>query len=248
MDLTVDPYNDAMGAYHHKLIGGYHPAKMEIYQDLISTQLSGGKMNAEVLNMLNTKYLIFNGAQNQAAMQPNPAACGNAWFVPEVKLVETADQEILALNAENMGDTLRVEQPFRAKGMAIVKKKNWKQNTTQFSIDSTARIQLKSYGLNKLSFSSQNNQNGFAVFSDIYYPLGWKAFVDGKESEIIQTNYVLRGLFIPAGQHNIEFKFEPATYFKWNTATRISSILILLILAGAVGLGIRGAIQKENVA
>lgn len=248
MDLTVDPYNDAMGAYHHKLVGGYHPAKMEIYQDLISTQLSGGKMNAEVLNMLNTKYLIFNGAQNQAAFQPNPAACGNAWFVPEVKLVETADQEILALNAENMGDTMRVEQPFRAKGMAIVKKKNWKQNTTQFSIDSAARIQLKSYGLNKLSFSSQNSQNGFAVFSDIYYPLGWKAFVDGKESEIIQTNYVLRGLFIPAGQHEIEFKFEPATYFKWNTATRISSILILLILAGAVGIGIKGAIQKENAA
>lgn len=115
-DLSTDPYNDAMGAYHHKLVGGYHPAKMETFQDLIENQLQpGAKLNGEVLNMLNTKYLIFNAQGNKPMAQPNPNACGNAWFVNNVKVVENADQEMNALNAENLGDTTQVANPFRQK-------------------------------------------------------------------------------------------------------------------------------------
>ena len=246
MDLTTDPYNDAMGAYHHKLIGGYHPAKMESYQDLINHQLFGGKMNAEVLNMLNMKYLIFNGQNNQPTVQPNINACGNGWFVAQVKIVENADEEMLALNAENLGDTAQVQNPFRAKQMAIVQKKHWKGNTNSYDLDSSASIKLTKYGLNNLEFESKNNKDGFAVFADIYYPLGWKAFVDGKETEIVKTNYLLRGLNLPAGNHKIEFKFHPDTYFKWNTPSLISSILILLVLLGGIGLGIKEELAKKE--
>lgn len=245
-DLTSDPYNDAMGAVHHKMIGGYHPAKLESYQDLIDQQLSAGKMNAEVLNMLNTKYIIFNGQKNQPAVQPNINACGNAWFVNQVKVVDNADQEMLALNAENIGDTARVENPFRAKETAIVQKKNWKESNTQFANDSSRSIRLTKYGLNRLSFTSHNTQNGFAVFSDIYYNLGWKAYIDGKESDIVKTNYVLRGLMIPAGDHKIEFEYRPETYLKWNKVSMISSILILLIVAAGIGFGLKQERKEEK--
>jgi len=246
-DLSTDPYNDAMGAYHHKLVGGYHPAKMETFQDLIENQLQpGAKLNGEVLNMLNTKYLIFNAQGNKPMAQPNPNACGNAWFVNNVKVVENADQEMNALNAENLGDTTQVANPFRAKEMAIVQKKHWKEANTTFERDSSSKIALAKYGLNELTFASTNSHNGFAVFADVYYPLGWKAYIDGKETNIVKTNYLLRGLAIPAGNHQIVFKFHPDTYFKWGKVSLISSILILLVLAGGIGLGIRNELKPED--
>lgn len=204
-------------------------------------------MNAQVLNMLNTKYIIFNGQNNQPAVQPNPGACGNAWFVNTVKLVDNADAEMLALNAENIGDTAQVANAFRAKEMAVVQKKFWKGSNTSFEKDSSSSIQLTKYRLNDLSFSSTNNKAGFAVFSDIYYPMGWKAYIDGKEVEIIKTNYLLRGLMIPAGKHTIEFKFRPETYLKWNKLSMLSSVLILLIIAAGVGLGLKQEFKKSKL-
>nr|MBP6314615.1 YfhO family protein [Chitinophagaceae bacterium] len=246
-DLSTDPYNDAMGAYHHKLVGGYHPAKMETFQDLIDNQLQpGSKLNGEVLNMLNTKYIIFNAQGGKPAAQPNPNACGNAWFVNTVQLVDNADAEILALNAENIGDTAKMANPFRAKETAIVQKKHWKTGTTNFEKDSSRQIALAKYGLNNLTFASSSSKDGFAVFSDIYYPLGWKAFIDGKEANIVKTNYVLRGLAIPAGNHKIEFVFKPETYFKWGKVSLISSILILLVLLGGLGLGIKNGLKQQE--
>lgn len=246
-DLSTDPYNDAMGAYHHKLVGGYHPAKMETFQDLIDNQLQpGSKLNGEVLNMLNTKYIIFNAQGGKPAAQPNPNACGNAWFVNTVQLVDNADAEILALNAENIGDTAKMANPFRAKETAIVQKKHWKAGTTTFEKDSSRQIALAKYGLNNLTFASSSSKDGFAVFSDIYYPLGWKAFIDGKEANIVKTNYVLRGLAIPAGNHKIEFVFKPETYFKWGKVSLISSILILLVLLGGLGLGIKNGLKQQE--
>ena len=245
-DLSVDPFNDANGAYHHKLVGGYHPAKMERYQDLIDNHLSGNKINGEVLNMLNTKYIVFNG-NNGPQAQPNPEACGNAWFVSNVKVVKNADEAMMALNAKSIGDTANVVNGFKAREMAIVQEKDWTAvNATQFVRDSAAGIQLKQYGLNSLQFTSNNSQAGFAVFADVYYPLGWKAIVDGKETPIVATNYVLRGLMLPAGQHTIEFKFQPETYFKWGTPTMAASVLIWLVIVAGVGLGIRNARKPEE--
>ena len=160
--------------------------------------------------------------------------------------MDNADKEMLALNAEGLGDTTHVENPFRPKEEAIVQQKYWQGNTTDFVKDSNAQISLTKYGLNDLSFESNNSQNGFAVFSDIYYPYGWKAFIDGKEAPIVKTDYVLRGLMIPAGKHKIDFEFRPQTYLKWGKVSLISSILILLVLVGGIGLNIKKEFQKES--
>lgn len=245
-DLTKDPYNEAMQAFHNKCVGGYHPAKMETYQDLIDNHLSRGKMNAQVLDMLNTRYIIFKGGDQRPAIQPNPDALGNAWFVNNVKVVDNADQEMLGMNAENISDTARVENAWRAGQTAIVQKKYWKQQENTFEKDSSAMVKLTKYGLNSLAFTSNNRHDGFAVFSDIYYPAGWKAYVDGKETEIVKTDYLLRGLYLPAGQHSIEFKFHPDTYFKWNKVSLISSILILLICISGFGLSLRQGMKEEQ--
>ncbi len=245
-DVTQDPYNEAMQAFHNKCVGGYHPAKLETYQDLINNHLSSGKMNGQVLAMLNTKYIIFNGQDQKPAIQPNSEACGNAWFVNQVKVVENADSEMLGMNAANFGDTAKVANPWVAKEIALVQKKYWKQTNTNFIKDSSSKVQLTKYGLNDLSFTSSNTNDGFAVFSDIYYPAGWKAYVDGKETEIIKTNYLLRGLYLPAGNHKIEFKFHPETYFKWNKVSLISSILILLIIIGGFGMSLKNELTKEE--
>ncbi len=246
-DLTRNPYNDAMGAYHHKLVGGYHPAKMEAYQDLIDNQLSPGKnLNAEVLNMLNTKYFIFDAGGGKPVVQQNPNACGNAWFVNKVKVVENADQEMLSLNAENLGDSAEIANPFRPKEEAVVQQKYWKSTTANFDKDSSSHISLTQYGLNDLSFESNNAHDGFAVFSDIYYPYGWKAYIDGKETPIVKTDYVLRGLNIPAGKHKINFEFRPQTYLKWGKVSLVSSILILLVLIGGIGLNIKNEMNNKS--
>lgn len=245
-DLTRNPYNDAMGAYHHKLVGGYHPAKMEAMQDLIDNQLSPGKnLNAEVLNMLNTKYIVFENG-GKPVVQTNPDASGNSWFVPHIKIVENADQEMQELNAENLGDTTKVENPFRPKSTAIVQKKNWNGGVTDMVVDSTSSIILSKYGLNNLSYESSNSHDGFAVFSDIYYPFGWKAYIDGNESPIIKTDFLLRGLLIPAGKHKIDFIYRPESYLKWGKLSLISSILILIVLLSGIGIGIKNELKKES--
>lgn len=238
LDLTRDPYNDAMPAYHHKMIGGYSPAKLEIYQDLIENQLnSNGRMNGQVLNMLNTKYIIFSPGQGQPPIpQRNPGALGNAWFVNEIKWVNTADDEMAALNAPNIGDTSVPAGSFNAATTAIVRN-TYKNEIGDFKPgrDSAAYVKLDKYGLNKISYKSSNSQAGFAVFSDIWYPKEWTATVDGKETPIVRVNYVLRGLKLPAGQHTIEFKFESESIKKGGYIAMVSSLLIFaLVIAGII--------------
>ncbi len=235
-DLTKDTYNDAVQAYFHKSVGGYHPAKMEIFQDLINVQLfpQAGKLNKEVLNMLNTKYIVFN-AGNQPAAQPNPEANGNAWFVNNIKWVNSADDEMNALNAENLGDTAAVPNAFRSKETAVVRG-DFKKDIAneQIGKDSSAYIRLTKYGLNDLAFESNNSANGFGVFSDIYYNLGWKAYIDGKEAPIVRTDYVLRGLYIPAGKHEIKFEFKPASYDLGVKLSYFGSFSLVLVILGSL--------------
>lgn len=244
LDLSVNTYNNANQAIHHKCIGGYHPAKLENYQDLIDVQMTPGKMlNAEVLNMLNTKYII---GQNQQAY-PNPTACGNAWFVNNIKKVKTADEAMLALNAGQIGDTAVVANAFKPKETAVVREKELSANDAiSFTKDSSSQISLTEYSLNHLNFESNNNNAGFAVFSDIYYPLGWKAYVDNKEVKIINTNYALRGIYIPAGAHKVKFEFIPETYTKLKWLPGVSSILILLIILGLGGILIKQELQLKE--
>lgn len=236
LDLSRNTFNDAVQSAIHKTVGGYSAIKMEAYQDLIDIYLSG-PFNHQVLNMLNTKYVIFNGGPNgQAVAQANPQACGNAWFVQNVKFVPDADAEMESMRAPGFGDTLQMPNAWNARQTAIVRNTfaSNLNNQSSFMNDSTSSILLDKYGLNEISFVSQNAHNGFAVFSDVYYDKGWKAYIDGKESPIVRTDYILRGLSIPAGKHKIEFKFYPETFYKSNNFAGISSILIYLLIGAAL--------------
>ncbi len=234
LDLSKNVYNDAGQAYFHKCVGGYHPAKMEIYQDLIDRQMSKG-FNAQVLNMLNTKYIIIGGQKSEPRIMPNRSACGNAWFVEEVKWAANADEEMNGLNAAGIGDTTVVPNAFEPKKTAVIRNsfKN-DMGSYVFGKDSAAFVKLKKYGLDELSFKSNNSKDGLAVFSDIYYSKGWKAFVDGKETPIMKADYVLRAIKIPAGSHSIEFHFRPDSFYKGQKVAMVSSILVILLCLAAL--------------
>lgn len=237
LDLSKDTYNDAIQAYFHNCVGGYSPAKMEIYQDLIDRHMSKG-FNGEVLNMLNTKYIIVGGQRGPAQVMPNPHACGNAWFVDEVKWANTADDEINGLDAPQLGDTAVVPNAFQPKKTAIIRSKfQSTMGNYTFGKDSAAYVKLDRYGLDEISFISSNSKDGLAVFSDIYYEKGWKAFVDGKETPIMKADYVLRSIKIPAGQHKIEFKFHPDSFYSVKPVAIGSSILIIVLCIGALAMG-----------
>lgn len=235
LDLTRDTYNDAIQANFHKSIGGYSPAKLEIYQDLIENQMNrSSKMNGQVLGMLNTKYVIVPGQNNQPMAQQNPGALGNAWFVNEIKWVNTADEEMNGLNAADIGDTAKPGD-FNAATTAIVRN-TFKQDVGDLTPakDSSATVKLAKYGLNNISYKSKNSRAGFAVFSDIWYPDEWKAYIDGKETPIVRTNYVLRGLKIPAGEHTIDFKFESESIKKGGVIAMISSLVLFALAIAAI--------------
>jgi hypothetical protein len=220
-NTTRDPFNDAITAYFHHSVGGYNPAKLSIYQDLIENQLSKQPANMAVFDMLNTKYFITGNPQNPQVQQ-NAGALGNAWFVSAVNWVKTADEEMKALDHFNPRDTAIVNSSFKP----VVK-----MDATQ--PDSTATILMDKNDNDFISYESSNSKNGFGVFSEVFYDRGWKAFIDGSETPIVKVNYVLRGLSIPSGKHKIEFKFDPAAHRIGSTVTTICEILmILIILAG----------------
>jgi Bacterial membrane protein YfhO len=245
-DLSTDPFNDARPAYFHKLVGGYHPAKMQVYQDMIDVHIS--KNNREVLNMMNTKYIIVPGQNNQPQVMPNPNACGNAWFVNEIKMVKTADEEILALNAPSLSNDGIMKGNFNPRVTAVVRE-TFNKNIvrTNFTKDSSAQIKLTKYAINDLEFTSSNTQDGFAVFSDIYYNGGWKCLVDGKETTIIKTNYILRGINIPAGNHKIEWHFAPQQAKTGRSLALLGSALTLLFLFVGLYMAYKKGEFEENI-
>lgn len=211
--------SNARSSYFHKSIGGYHAAKPRRMQQLFDYQIA--KNNVGVLNMLNVKYIIQNGEDGKPVALINPAANGNAWFVEKINWVNSSDEEMKILDS------------LDTKNIAVmnVKTNEYKGN---FEKDSTASIQLKTYRPNYLKYTSNNSKNGFGVFSEMYYQNGWKATIDGKEVQIYNVNYVLRGLSIPAGKHTIEFKFEPQVVQTGSRIALTSSILIFLLLLGGV--------------
>ncbi len=221
-NTTRDPFNDAMTSYFHHSVGGYNPAKLSIYQDLIEKQLAKSPVNLAVFNMLNTKYFIVGNPGNPQVQQ-NPDALGNAWFVKEVKWVNGAAEEMAALDHFSPRDTAVVDKQYQP----LVHFDAGKAN-------SAAVIQLVNNDNDYIEYSSSNASNGFGVFSEVYYNRGWKAFIDGKETPIAKVNYVLRGLSVPAGKHKIEFKFEPAAHVTGSRITAICQILLVLLFAGGL--------------
>lgn len=176
-----------------------------------------------VLNMLNTKYFIVPGKNNQLQVQQNSDHYGNAWFVNEVVLVNSADQEIQILDTLDLKNKAVIDTSF----FDI-------NNNLNFKRDSTAVISLDSYKVNELSYSTSAKSNQFAVFSEIYYKEGWNAYVDGNLITHYRVNYVLRGLEIPAGNHKIVFKFEPTVIQRGSIISLSSYALLVLISLGCL--------------
>ena len=208
---SVSTFNDASTSYFHKSIGGYHGAKLKRYQELIENHISKGNM--AVLNMLNTKYFITP----KGKVQQNPGAMGNAWFVNKINLVANADAEIIALDGFNPANTAIVD--IRFSNQMIIKLDN-----------DQASISLIEYKPNYLKYNSTSTQNGMAIFSEIFYDKGWNAYLNGELKPHFRANYVLRGMQIPAGNHLVEFKFEPDSYFVSERIALASSILLLLLI------------------
>jgi len=251
LNLSVSTWNDAATSYYHKSIGGYHGAKLKKYQELIDFHLdkeiglfynglnaavqNDSLMNIHmaklnVLNMLNTKYVVVP-TKEQTVPIKNPQANGNAWFVKHIKTVANADSEIVGLYNVN------------TKREAIIQQKNKELATVGDSYSNDGKITLQSYKPNDLVYETDAKDKGFAVFSEIYYPKGWNAYIDGKLTPHTCVDYVLRGMEIPAGKHQVEFKFEPAIYKTGNTIALIGSILLLLCVAA----GFYMAAKKQEI-
>lgn len=225
-DQTVDPFNTASPAYFHKLVGGYSPAKLQIYQDLIERQIS--KHNPKVFDMLNTKYFKVADDKGNQRVIPNPNALGNVWFVTSILHVNTADQEIDTLGAAN----------FEPRTTAVINNEFGSLVTdNSLGNDSLASIQLSTYAPDKLTYEYTSATPQVAVFSEIYYAgaNGWKAYVDGKEQAHFRCNYVLRGMALPAGKHMVEFKFEPQSYYAGNKIAYAGSFILLAFVLGTLG-------------
>lgn len=218
-DFTKNIMADGATSYFHKSIGGYHAAKLGRYQELYDFHLV--KNNVEVLNMLNTKYFVFEDGSQREAVQKNPEANGNAWFVNTLKIANNSNEEITALDS------------LKTKTEAVLNirfvKESFKPN---YAKDSAAAIKLTTYKANELTYQSNTTSDQFAVFSEIYYKDGWNSYIDGEVVQHYQVNYVLRGLEIPKGKHTIEFKFEPTVIKKGNTITLISYVFLLIIPLG----------------
>ena len=221
LNFATSTFDDNNTSYWHKSVGGYHPAKLRRYQEMIEHHISpemqaaykaiataGGEMDSvdankfRVLNMLNTKYFIFPaGQQRQTVPILNPHAYGNAWFVNEVQYVNNANEEIDALDSIIPTETAVVDARF----------KDVLKGTTESYKDSLSSIRLTSYAPNRLTYETNNAQDGIAVFSEIYYPDGWHVTIDGQPAELARADYILRTMYVPAGQHTIEMRFDPTS-------------------------------------
>jgi hypothetical protein len=239
LNIATSPFNDnSPTSYFHQSIGGYHGAKMERYQELIDTALSydinlimsiGKKAKSlgefesafngtSALNMLNTKYLIFNP---DAPPLINRNALGSAWFVEKPIIAENANMEISLINNLDPSKEATIDKTFKDQ----IKK-------SSYPVSVNEKIDIVSYQPDELVYKYSAKEEKLAVFSEIYYPKGWKSYIDGKESNYFRTDYVLRGMVVPAGDHEVKFVFKPASYIVGNKISLASSILLILLFAG----------------
>lgn len=248
VDISKNVFNDASTSYYHKSVGGYHGAKQRRYQDIISHYLdseindlrkgfSNAKTeydvvklldNTKVLNMLNTKYVIYHG---DAQPLINRNAFGNAWLVDEVRWVDTPNEEIDAIADTDVKNIAIVNREFENDLI------NFKGN------DSHGVIEMKSYKPNELVYEFESSADELVVFSEIWTSDGWKMTVDGKEHKILRADYMMRAALIPAGNHEIVMRYEPGVWKVGNAISFVTSLIILLALVAAVAFAFK---QKKT--
>ncbi len=227
---TDNPFNEAQTSYFHRSIGGYHGAKLRRYQDVIDRYIS--KMDMDVLNMLNTKYFIVTDRNTgEQSVQVNPEANGPAWFVDEVFVVDGPQEELDALGTIDNKTEAVVDRRFT--GIDKMYPAALADNMPVAEPDSAATIRMTDYRPNYLRYEMSSSTPQVAVFSEIYYDKGWKAYIDGQETSYFRTDYILRGMMIPEGDHVIEWKFRAPRFAAVESVTLACSIVILLWLAAA---------------
>jgi len=251
VNMTKSPWQDATTSYHHKSIGGYHGAKLRRYQDLIERYLSPGLQNIistlnaqstmaqvdsvlraqQVLNMINTKYLILNPS-NQPLL--NRSAMGHAWLVKDFRLVGNADEEYQALGTTDLSQTAVVDERFA--GLLSDELKH-----TEVS----GHVELTGYIPNHMTYRASLDQKSLVVFSDVFYEGGWNASVDGEPVEHLRANYILRAMPLDKGEHTIEFEFIFEPYEKGEKVSLAGSFLVLLILLGGFGFHIYSSVNRK---
>ncbi|VXD10681.1 YfhO family protein [Marinoscillum sp. 108] len=227
-----NPFNEARTSYHHESIGGYHGAKMRRYQDLISACIqaemsetinvlqSGGSQlpNTPVLNMLNTRFFLAGSSKN--AVISNSRSLGNGWIVSNLKEVASADEELSEVCGINPSRTAVIDGS--------------KFSPPNLIAGATGTVKLLSRTPNEIKYTTQTSGKSLAVFSEIYYPKGWKAYIDDQEAEILRVNYILRALPLEKGTHEIRFVFEPTSYYAGNTLTIVGEVLVFLLFIGGI--------------
>ena len=241
LNLAASPFNDnSPTSYFHKSIGGYHGAKMERYQELIDSciypgigafggaaqkaqsveelQMAYNNTPIPSLNMLNTKYIIYNSSSLPLI---NPNALGNAWFVEKPIIVENANEEISLIKSFNPLKEATIDKIFKDQ---II--------NSGYPVLENEKIELVSYQPDELLYKYSAREEKLAIFSEIYYPAGWKCYIDSKENKYFRADWVLRGMVVPAGDHEIKFTFRPASYYAGNKVSLASSVLLILLCAG----------------
>lgn len=220
-DATTDAFNSGRASYFHNALGGYHAAKPGRIQDIYDFYLDKGDVG--ILNMMNVKYILIPDKDGSTFAQKNPYTNGPAWFVTSVRPANNANEEILLLDSLNTKRTAIIHRAFLDK-----------IPTKEIVRDSMATIELMSHAPNQLVYETHSQTDQLAIFSEVYYPKGWKVTIDGMASEYFRANYVLRAMVIPAGNHTIEFTFEPEVISEGSTYSLISFILLLLVLLGGL--------------
>lgn len=238
-DAAGNTFNDASTSYFVSSVGGYHGAKMQSYQNIIDIYLSRDSIlektlgveqkGQNILDMLNTKYFMIS-AQGGPDVIQNPNALGNAWFVENIQNVPDPNQAILQISKIDL---------YKEAVVSEIQSKN-------YNVVENANIELTEYSPNRMVYISENDNDGFAVFSEIFYEKGWKAWIDGNPVEIEKTNYLLRGLEIPAGRHEIVFSFEPQSVKTGSLITLGSHVIFIILLIGGIYWKIINKNLKEN--
>ena len=220
-NLTVSPFNDARTGYRLHNVGGYSAAKLRRYQDLIDEHLS--RMNMNVYNMLNTRYFIVKGNNGVPRVEYNPNAFGNAWFVDSILVVNTANEESEALRTLDLQHIAVTDQTFAKNIIA-----------TSTPHDPSADVEFIAYTPKRLEYKTLSSIDKTLVFSEIYYPHGWKATIDGQTADIFRVNYMLRAMNVPAGEHTIIMVFEPESVRKGDIIAICCIIILFLTIIGAI--------------
>ncbi|MBR4130335.1 MAG: YfhO family protein [Bacteroidaceae bacterium] len=254
LNLSVSTFNDNTTSFYHKSIGGYHPAKLRRYQELIEEHLQGemGRINQavaetgghleacngdslfSVLNMLNTKYVIVPLKDNGKLPVQNPWAQGNGWFVEQIEYVPDADAEIAALHNADLRKVAVVDKQFEG----VLGTETLENDTTE-----TSTVELTNYEANRLSYKVKSQKGGVVVLSEIYYP-GWTCSIDGQETEIARANYVLRAIKVPAGEHEVIMTFDPQTVHITEAVAYGALALLALMLIALLGISLYR--KKQN--